>query len=93
MKRISKVNSLYKSFLAICLIMLSQFAVFAQDDDGTKTVVTKTTHSESTTWYMQPWAWVVGGIILILILIALLSGGRGNRVVVTKTTTTDTDVV
>ncbi|MGN6616027.1 MAG: hypothetical protein ACTHJ5_02515 [Ilyomonas sp.] len=92
MKLISKLNSVYKSLLAICILMLSQIAIFAQEDGGTKTVVTKTTHSESTTWYMQPWAWVVGGIILILILIALLSG-RGNRVVVTKTTTTDTDVV
>jgi hypothetical protein len=93
MKMISKVNCVYKSLVAICLLLLSQIDVFAQDDGGTKTVVTKTTHSQSTTWYMQPWAWIAGGIILILILIALLSGGRSNRVVVTKTTTTDTDVV
>ena len=27
-------------------------------------------------WYMQPWAWIVGGALFVLILVALLRGKK-----------------
>ena len=33
---------------------------------------------EEKQWYMQPWAWVVGGAVFILLLVALTRGG-GRR--------------
>ena len=50
-------------------------------------------------WYMQPWAWLVGGIAVLLILISIFSGGninknntRTDRVIITKTVTTETEI-
>lgn len=64
----------------------------AQDSGITKNIV----REES--WYMQPWAWIVGGVAVLLLLLALFSGGRGKkngtrteRVIITKTIRTETD--
>ena len=86
MKTLFKFSSL-KIFLSLLLVSFIQTFVFAQDDGGSS--VTTTTHTESQTWYMEPWVWVVGGLVLLILLIALLRGSN-NKVTVTKTTTTDT---
>ena len=31
---------------------------------------------DNSTWYMQPWVWVVGGAIFLLILVGLLKGNQ-----------------
>ena len=31
---------------------------------------------DESTWYMQPWVWVVGGALFILLLVGMLRGGR-----------------
>ena len=61
------------------------------------TATTTTTSQTSTdkTWYMEPWAWIVGGIIVVLIIVAISRGGGSSttdRVTVTKTVDRDTDV-
>jgi hypothetical protein len=28
------------------------------------------------TWYTQPWVWVVGGALFILLLVGMLKGGK-----------------
>jgi len=92
MKHFTKAVTAYKMIIATLIALFIQIATFAQDDAGSSTTVTTHTHSESSnTWYTQPWAWIVGGIILVLILIALFSGGR-DKVIVRERTTTEREV-
>ena len=30
-------------------------------------------------WYMQPWAWVIGGAVFILLLVALVRGSGSKK--------------
>lgn len=89
------MKQLKYSFLLVLLTIVNM-ASWAQDSTMTATTTTTTTKEEHT-WYMQPWAWVVGGAVLILIIVALTRGsnsrtsGRTDKVIVTKTTSTDTD--
>ncbi len=83
-----------KSALAVLVFTFLQVVAIAQEEITSK--ITKTTTSTSSTWYAEPWVWVVGAAVLILILVALLRGGgssttagRTDQVTVTKTTSTD----
>lgn len=90
MKQIIKQTSA-KWSLALLAIFASTFA-FAQDSTSTS-VTNVSTSTTETTWYMQPWAWVVGGIILLLIIVMLAKGnnrsGSADTVSVKKTVTTE----
>jgi hypothetical protein len=90
MKQLLKLANI-KAVLVILFLSLMQTLSLAQDGGG-KTVTKTTTHTETQTWYLQPWAWVVGGAVFIIIIIALVRGGRSDRVTITKTSTTDTNV-
>jgi hypothetical protein len=89
MKQLLKFISM-KAFAVMLFLSSLPVLIFAQESGGT--TVTKTTHTETQTWYLQPWAWVVGGAVFIIIIIALVRGGRSDRVTITKTSTTDTNV-
>jgi apolipoprotein N-acyltransferase len=66
-----KKTTAFLTLLAISLYSLAQ--------DSTSVAVTSTERTETTTWYTQPWAWVVGGAVFILLLVALVkSGGSKN---------------
>jgi hypothetical protein len=87
MKTILKSGRLPYVFLFL-LFSVVQLLVAAQDSTGSTTSTTKHTTTTQTTWYVQPWVWVVGGIVLILIIIALVRGsgpGRRDEVTITKT--------
>ncbi len=76
--------------LSLCMTLFSVIC-FAQDEVTSKVVKTTTTTS---TWYAQPWVWVVGAAVFILLLVALFRGGsstsdRTESVTLTKTTSTD----
>ncbi len=93
-------NYLYQTKGCIKTLLLALFSsplfLFAQDT----TYSTSTTVNSESLWYLQPWVWVVGGVILLLLLIALFSGGskknkntsRTDKVIITKTVRTETDV-
>jgi hypothetical protein len=89
MKQLCKFINI-KAFAVLLFLSLLQTLTFGQD--GGSNSVTTTTHTETQTWYAQPWVWVVGGAVFIIIIVALMRGGRTDRVNVTKTTTTDTNV-
>ena len=89
MKQLTRLGN-FKAFVIVLLLSFIQALAFGQDSGGGSTTVT-TTHTETTTWYAQPWVWIVGAAVFILLLVALIRGGS-DRVSVTKTTTTETDV-
>jgi cell division protein FtsW (lipid II flippase) len=68
-----------KVFNRIALLMttlvLSCYS-FAQDKKVDVTINTKSDSDNGSSFFMQPWVWIVGGAVFILILIALL---RGNK--------------
>ena len=68
-------------FLFSCMQLIS----FAQDSTTNRSVTTTTKTTTSSTWYMQPWAWAVGGAVLLIILIALFRSGSNKEV--SKSTT------
>jgi hypothetical protein len=86
MKQFS-IRSIYKSTVAFVMLSLIQIIAFAQDNGGSSKVTTTQT-TTNTTWYAEPWVWIIGGAVFILILVALLRGSgssRTDRVTVTKT--------
>lgn len=82
------------SFQLVLALLFTQAVAFAQDT----TYSTSTTVESEELWYLQPWVWIVGGIVLLLLLIALFSGGkkknpntRTDKVIITKTVRTESD--
>lgn len=77
--------------------LLTSVIVFAQDT----TVATTTTSSSATStekiWYMEPWAWGLGGVILlVIILLATRSTSNttsADKVTITKTVTRDNETI
>jgi len=69
----------------------------AQDSSGSSVSSTQTTTTATHTQngiMIQPWMWIVGGIVLLIIIIALLSGKsknivRSDKVTYTKTVESD----
>lgn len=77
-----QIKYFYRSLMAIALTLFLQGIVFAQDSTVSTTTSTKTT--TSSTFTVQPWMWIVGGIIVLAIIIGLFRGGSKEKVVVTK---------
>ncbi|CAN5219604.1 hypothetical protein BH11BAC6_BH11BAC6_00730 [soil metagenome] len=68
----------FKVFFTVILLSCMQFIAHAQDK------VVTTTHTETHTWYAEPWVWVVGGIALVILLALLFS--KRDRTTITNTT-------
>ena len=80
-----------------CLFTFMTALAFAQDSTVSSTTTSTSTTTEKT-WYMQPWAWVVGAIILILIIVLAARGGgdktgNSDSVTVKRTVTRESDTV
>lgn len=93
MKYLIKPLSFKYAFMLILLSFTTAIS-WAQDSTMTATTSTNTTTTEQSTWYAQPWVWVVGGAIFILLIVALTrrnSGGseHTDKVTVTKTTSSE----
>ncbi|HWH63998.1 MAG TPA: hypothetical protein VNS50_12020 [Ginsengibacter sp.] len=77
--------------LSLMIFSLIQQTLFAQDSSASKT--TSSTSVSTTT--IQPWVWVVGGVVLLIIIIALVSKGSSrsgihtDKVTYTKTTSSE----
>ena len=75
---------------ATCIFILSNMISllsFAQDSSSGSSTKTTTTQSVTT---IQPWMWLVGGIVLLIIIIALVSGKNKKTVSSDKVTYTKT---
>ena len=79
--------------LSLMIFGLIQQTLFAQDSTASSSQTTSSTSVSTTT--IQPWVWVVGGVVLLIIIIALVSRGssRGgahtDKVTYTKTTSSE----
>ncbi len=74
--KIYRAKKSIQKFLAILSLCFLSTALWAQDAGGADVNVKIT--KEGSTWYTQPWVWIVGGAVFILLLVALLRGG-GNK--------------
>ena len=59
------------SFLMLGII--SSFYLLAQDDKKLD-IDRDVNKGDNSTWYQQPWVWVVGGAVFILLLVGMLKG-------------------
>ena len=64
-----------QKFIAVLVLSFATTALWAQEKGADVNV--KITKSDST-WYAQPWVWIVGGAVFILLLVAIVRGG-GNK--------------
>lgn len=80
------------TFMSVCFF---QAIAMAQDSTVHTTQTSQT--STETSFHVEPWMWIVGGVVVLLIIILLLRGQSTNsstssdRVTVTKTVERDTD--
>jgi len=93
-----KKNTRNIRYFMTVLMMSLLGTVYAVAQDSSSTVTKNTSASTSSAtapdpsaWYMQPWAWVAGGVLVLIILIVLLRGSGNKRTEVTRTTITRTD--
>ena len=63
LKTISKKLALIPAFVFVTVAAIAQ---------ETKKIDIDINAKDEPQWYMQPWAWVVGGAVFVLLLVALL---------------------
>lgn len=90
------VISRLRSLFLLTSAFLFQAIAFAQDSGAVKTTQINTNQTTTeTTWYGQPWVWVIGAVVVVLIIIALMRSNStstsSDKVTVTKTVERDTD--
>lgn len=72
-------KSIAKFVNRLALMIMSLFMSvysFAQEEGGRVNIDVTRTETTSTTWYANPWVWIVGAAIFILLFAAII---RGNR--------------
>lgn len=57
-----------KKILASPLLLILPAALAAQE---ASTGASPVTGADTAQWYMQPWAWIAGGVVLIMLFIGL----------------------
>ena len=91
------LNFYSTKFFLFALSLLSSVLVFAQEATVATTTTSSTASSTEKTWYMEPWAWVLGGVVLlVIILLATRSSSNttsADKVTVTKTVTRDAETI
>jgi hypothetical protein len=74
MKRLENVKN--KLVLFVMTMLVSIYS-FAQEKVTADVDISKST--TTTTWYAQPWIWIVGGAVFILLLVALIRGNSSKN--------------
>ena len=88
MKEVFRHNIITAAYISILSSIIS-LHLQAQDSTG-GSASSHTTTTTQTTMAIQPWMWIVGGIVLLIIIIALLTGKNKNAVSSDKVTFTKT---
>lgn len=74
MRQLANISGTSKKYLALVVLFFSQSILWAQEKNVD--VSLNVEEEGSTTWYTQPWMWIVGAAIFILILAAILRGKK-----------------
>jgi cell division protein FtsW (lipid II flippase) len=78
MKRLSAPVKKGLNKLAVLMTMLLlSFYGFAQDKKVDVNINTKP--DDGSSFFMQPWVWVVGGAVFLLLLVALLRNNSSSK--------------
>lgn len=70
-----KIANGLQSFIALVLFNLSVLSAYAQE----KGIDVDINVKKESSWYQQPWVWVVGGAVFILLLAAILRGNTSKE--------------
>lgn len=70
-----RVINYFPKILALIAFNFMAVVSFAQD----KGVDVDINVKKESTWYQQPWVWIVGGAVFVLLLVALLRGGHPQK--------------
>jgi hypothetical protein len=68
------LTRIIKKTSALVSVIILSLVSFAQD----KGVDIDVNLKKESSWYQQPWVWIVGGAVFILLLAAILRGGRAK---------------
>jgi cell division protein FtsW (lipid II flippase) len=74
-----KANNLFNRAALLAATFLFSCYSFAQEKKVDIDINTKPTSDNGSSFFMQPWVWVVGGAVFILLLIALLRGSGTKK--------------
>lgn len=69
---------LNKKISLLVLSVITSFYVLAQDAKKVDVDISLDKGGNST-WYQQPWVWIVGGAVFILLLVAMLKGSGSKK--------------
>lgn len=67
------LKTISKKIALLPALIIISVAAIAQE---TKKIDVDINAKEDSQWYMQPWAWIVGGAVFVLLLVALLRGKK-----------------
>lgn len=68
------LKNLKTSLLFFVTALFTNIYAFAQEEGGA--VKVDVTRTETTTWYTNPWVWIIGVAVFILLFAAIVRGGR-----------------
>ena len=70
------MKSLEKMMSRLMMLVLTRFAsVYAIAQEEAAKLDVDVTRTETTTWYTNPWVWIVGVAVFILLFAAIVRGG------------------
>ena len=82
-----QLSARIKQSILLFIFSIIGMVTFAQETTpAATTTTTENTNTKTTSIFVEPWVWVVGGIVLLLIIIALFRRGNSNTKVERSTT-------
>ncbi|MES2544906.1 MAG: hypothetical protein V4548_08470 [Bacteroidota bacterium] len=75
MKKLFNNSKVLNGIIAMIMLLFFQSTLIAQEKD-VEVDLNVNKGVTTTTWYEEPWMWVVGGAVFLIIIIALVRGKK-----------------
>ncbi len=75
MKKLFNNSKVLNGIIATIMLVFFQSTLIAQEKD-VEVDLNVNKGVTTTTWYEEPWMWVVGGAVFLIIIIALVRGKK-----------------